>query len=1146
MTRRNAQGGRTSWLARLVVWLMLVSVHTASFAQVVRPIIWGPHGAPQTGFAANGTFLQNGIITPNPHQGLHTLMNISVWTLSAFALSNTSDPNYVQPSLADMATALNLTPQQAASQINTLYVGANPYASVNPPNANTTANMAAYDQILADYAALGGVAATTQGQGGLSIFGSDALLNTPVFQAALPSGQGAAGVVISESIESVQNTAAVANFNAIQLQNSALLGSPIFYSKHRIPTGPGAGVGNPNCLALGECAADGAQQLHQNLFGAFNPHSGVELGYVIPGGQAHAFDLKKNPHFATSFMGAGGNETGDINPRSNSILAQNLAKATSQHIKGQQVASGINFSAFEEDRALFMQGVDLYAHVNSPAERATLDALKRGTLKPGDAGYEAAQALAQRSFSRAWAQHVEYDSAIVHNRESAHYQGQKLQLQGAGDRDLFQQGLNLYCKSCDAEQEEGLRKLAQGQLKEGDAGYQQARDLAEQRFKLAYENSLMPPPKKSLFKQLVAVVVAAVAAFFIGPAVAGWLSGVIPGATATSAAGATVVAGTSGTTLTVGGALASGIGSAVATTTSAFLSTGIATGSVSQGLKAAGQALKGGLVTAAVGMVAPALGYTDTASLANRSFSVVAQATGATAAGGGSFGQNLLSAGLNAGLAEVTAQAAGTMGQANASGNLGALGTELAHAAVGCASGAARGAISGSGKGGCASGATGAIVAHAGAGWIDAATGYTLKDSEVGFYGSLLGGTAAALVGGKDQVGQNFGSGQTTGQNAVDNNYLSTRDITAAKAQLAGCTQGCEAIARVLGADQSQGGAQIPVSRVQDLCKANPQGCAARVQDMAQAMQELQDSATRAALGPQVADRLLQRQAADLGRAVESLQWGVEHEASSRRIAQTAMAVGATALGGGVMLSVGRALVAACASGIGSPSCVAASTELAIGAMETAGGVPTTGVTAAAANGAAGKLAAAAAQGKDAQAVLREVRGLQAEVRAGANAGVVNLAETQATLTTQVADLRATLTGSAKTSGNMGVAQIDIPGIQPTMAASSRIGLPSAEQRALGFVGEVPETFPSSVVPTASTPPQLLNRAVDSEAKILNNIAAQLGDNTSATGTINLLTERAPCASCSNVIDLFKAKYPNITINVMDNGGVIRPTKKGP
>ncbi|WP_240785704.1 deaminase domain-containing protein, partial [Rahnella sp. CJA17(1/100)] len=150
-----------------------------------------------------------------------------------------------------------------------------------------------------------------------------------------------------------------------------------------------------------------------------------------------------------------------------------------------------------------------------------------------------------------------------------------------------------------------------------------------------------------------------------------------------------------------------------------------------------------------------------------------------------------------------------------------------------------------------------------------------------------------------------------------------------------------------------------------------------------------------------------------------------------------------------------------------------------------------------------------------------------------------------AALTQQVADLRAALTGSAKTSGNVGVAQIDIPGIQTSMAASSRISVVSAEQQALGFVGEVPETFPSSIVPTASNPPQMLNRVVDSEAKILNNIAAKLGDNTSVSGTINLLTERAPCLSCSNTIELFKAKYPNITVNVFDNGGVIRPTKKG-
>lgn len=155
----------------------------------------------------------------------------------------------------------------------------------------------------------------------------------------------------------------------------------------------------------------------------------------------------------------------------------------------------------------------------------------------------------------------------------------------------------------------------------------------------------------------------------------------------------------------------------------------------------------------------------------------------------------------------------------------------------------------------------------------------------------------------------------------------------------------------------------------------------------------------------------------------------------------------------------------------------------------------------------------------------------------------VSLADIQAALTRQIADLRAILTGSAKKGGNMGVAYIDIVGVQSIMAASSRVDIPSAAQKASGFVGEVPETFPSSTVLTADG--RALSRVGDSEAKILNNIAAQLGNNTSASGTINLLTERAPCASCSNVIQQFQAKYPNIQVNVMNNGGVVPPAKKG-
>jgi filamentous hemagglutinin len=152
--------------------------------------------------------------------------------------------------------------------------------------------------------------------------------------------------------------------------------------------------------------------------------------------------------------------------------------------------------------------------------------------------------------------------------------------------------------------------------------------------------------------------------------------------------------------------------------------------------------------------------------------------------------------------------------------------------------------------------------------------------------------------------------------------------------------------------------------------------------------------------------------------------------------------------------------------------------------------------------------------------------------------------DVQAALTQQVADLRATLPSGPKTKGNMGVAQIDVPGVQPMMAASSQVQIPTAVQSANGFVGQVPEIFPSTIVSSANG--TLIDRVVDSEAKILNNIAVQLGDNTSVTGTINLFTERPPCSSCSNVIDLFKLKYPGIAVNIFDNAGkLILPTKSG-
>lgn len=63
------------------------------------------------------------------------------------------------------------------------------------------------------------------------------------------------------------------------------------------------------------------------------------------------------------------------------------------------------------------------------------------------------------------------------------------------------------------------------------------------------------------------------------------------------------------------------------------------------------------------------------------------------------------------------------------------------------------------------------------------------------------------------------------------------------------------------------------------------------------------------------------------------------------------------------------------------------------------------------------------------------------------------------------------------------------------------------------------------------------NRAIDSEAKILEDIAHQLGYNKfcvdeTVKGNVYLITERVPCPSCQDVIEQFKQMFPNVNVIV--------------
>ena len=60
------------------------------------------------------------------------------------------------------------------------------------------------------------------------------------------------------------------------------------------------------------------------------------------------------------------------------------------------------------------------------------------------------------------------------------------------------------------------------------------------------------------------------------------------------------------------------------------------------------------------------------------------------------------------------------------------------------------------------------------------------------------------------------------------------------------------------------------------------------------------------------------------------------------------------------------------------------------------------------------------------------------------------------------------------------------------------------------------------------------NRKIDTEYQIFSNVADRLGSNYQAKGKITIYSEKEVCVSCSSVAQQFKARYPNITIQIID------------
>lgn len=131
-----------------------------------------------------------------------------------------------------------------------------------------------------------------------------------------------------------------------------------------------------------------------------------------------------------------------------------------------------------------------------------------------------------------------------------------------------------------------------------------------------------------------------------------------------------------------------------------------------------------------------------------------------------------------------------------------------------------------------------------------------------------------------------------------------------------------------------------------------------------------------------------------------------------------------------------------------------------------------------------------------------------------------------------VSDIRADL----PREGNVAFAEIDVGALSSetmVMKAYSqfddRVGefLPKPSGDLNSWVLK-PQVATSKYVGT----PEGYLRDMDTEFKILETVAQRLGPSSQASGRINLISEKMVCPSCSDIVNQFRERYPNIQLNI--------------
>lgn len=716
------------------------------------------NGQPNTGYVApvagaisgytnDGTLYMGGQRIGNPHQILHDAQIPAFMTITGFraTYSNVNDPlapNYGQGTLAQMETQAT-TGSDASVLFNRVYLTPNNPYPVVP--AGTHNNYQTYQNALT----------AAQASNYLLTNADDG--KTYAFKTLTASSRQAADLLIRELPNTSQfKSYADPNGGAVLMRVSQN-GDAVALAAYLATVKPYDYSWQPNF------GTTFGQNGGQNPYGGWANSNNFAPDYSEGAGPAQSFDA-----FIKQLQ---------------DDAVKNDKKVRSQTSANSLDLSGVNpNSLFGEGYNLFQYGSN--SNPNRDLENDFLRRLQSGQLTAGSADYLEASRIAQERYRIAYATRLETNKPLQYSVADAQRKANELKLSGINANELFGQGFDLFkynpaLRANGAAENDLLQRLQTGQLQAGSSEYQQAAEIAQQRLRDAYAQSLSPPPPKKVakWKLIVGAVVGAVLTFVTAGAAAPFIAGALTGvsvATASAALTAGFFAGTAiGATITaVSGIIAGAVG--------ALASATITTGKLSEGLKAAGNALVSGSVKAIVGA---AIGFsfasldllgtagTITETVSNVAINTLSGAVSSTILGGGSFADNLKTSAISSVVDAVGKSAANTIGDAFPNPNGTNVANYAAHAVLGCATAAAKG-------GDCAAGAVGAAAGEVAAatGFLDAAAnstiGRTLNKDEVVFFGGLVGGTAAAVASKAEDVNANFATGTATASNAVANNYL--------------------------------------------------------------------------------------------------------------------------------------------------------------------------------------------------------------------------------------------------------------------------------------------------------------------------------------------------------------------------------------